>query len=411
MPLYFSPVGNDQTFDANGDPLNAGEIETYLAGSSTPAATYTDDTGSTPQSNPIILNSLGYPTLGAVWLNGGQSYKFIIKDSLGVTLRTIDNISGINDASVSQSEWVVSGFTPTYINATSFSVPGDQTTDLQVNRRLRTTNTSGFITSTITNSVFAAGITTVTVSNDSGTLDAGLSVIEYGLLSATPSAVPALQSLVGLLSIAQGGTGQTTALDAFNALKQAATESLSGVAEIASTAEAQAGTDDATIITPAKLKAAQIQAINTVTLPGNAFVDFTGIPSIAKRLVLTFTGMSSNGTGGPYVQLGDSGGVETSGYVGTTFNLQSGGTTATLNVSAGYVVNTAWGAASVVSGMLVLMKVVNTWVGVLMVGHEGGPVLSGCVGAKATSGTLTTVRFLAGGADNFDAGTATLYWE
>lgn len=410
MPLYFSPVGNDQTFDANGDPLNAGEIETYLAGSSTPAATYTDDTGSTPQSNPIILNSLGYPTLGAVWLNGGQSYKFIIKDSLGVTLRTIDNISGINDASVSQSEWVVSGFTPTYINATSFSVPGDQTTVLQVNRRLRTTNTSGFITSTITNSVFAAGITTVTVSNDSGTLDAGLSVIEYGLLSASPSAVPALQSLMGLLSIAQGGTGQTTALGAFDALKQAATEIYSGVSRRSTTAEANTGTDDTAFLTPLKMKTAQIQAVSTVNLPSNAFVDWS-VPSNAKRIVLTFTGMSTSGSGGPYVQLGDSGGIETTGYVGTTFNLQSGGTTGTINVSAGYVVNTAWGSGSVVTGMLILMRVVNTWVGVLLVGHEGGPVLSGCVGAKAPSGTLTTVRFLAGGADTFDAGAATLYWE
>lgn len=192
MPLFLSPVCNDQTFDANGDPLNGGQIETYIAGSSTPAATYTDDTGGTPQSNPIILNSLGYPTLGPIWLTGGQSYKFIIKDSLGVTLRTIDDISGVNDASVSQSEWVTSGFVPTYINATSFSVPGDQTTVLQVGRRLRTTNTSGLITSTISNSVFAAGITTVTVTNDSGTLDAGLTTVEYALLAASPLSVPDL---------------------------------------------------------------------------------------------------------------------------------------------------------------------------------------------------------------------------
>ncbi|MDR7094159.1 hypothetical protein [Hydrogenophaga laconesensis] len=192
MPLYLSPVCNGQTFDANGDPLTGGQIEIYLAGSSTPAATFTDDTGSTPQSNPIILNSLGYPTLGSIWLTGGLSYKFIIKNSLGVTLRTIDDISGINDASVSQSEWVESGFTPTYISATSFSVPGDQTMILQINRRVRTTNTSGLVYSTISNSVFAAGITTVTLTNDSTTLDAGLSLVAYALLAADPLSVPNL---------------------------------------------------------------------------------------------------------------------------------------------------------------------------------------------------------------------------
>lgn len=203
MPLYFSPVGNDQTFDANGDPLTGGKIWTYLAGSSTPAATYTDDTGSTPQSNPIELNSLGYPTLGAIWLTGGISYKFVIQTAGLVTLRTIDNISGVNDASVSQSEWVESGFVPTYINATSFSVPGDQTAILQINRRVRTTNTSGFIYSLITNSVFAAGLTTVTLMNDSGSLDAGLSAVAYGLLAANPQSIP-------VVAVSSGGTGAST---------------------------------------------------------------------------------------------------------------------------------------------------------------------------------------------------------
>lgn len=192
MPLYLSPIANDQTFDANGDPLNAGQIETYLAGSSTPAATYTDDTGGSAHTNPIILNSLGYPSLGPIWLTGGVSYKFIIKDALGATLRTIDDIVGVGDASVSQDEWVESGFVPTFIDATNFSVPGDQTAILQINRRLRTTNTSGFIYSTITNSVFAAGVTTVTVVNDSGVLDAGLSAVAYALLSADDDSVPAI---------------------------------------------------------------------------------------------------------------------------------------------------------------------------------------------------------------------------
>lgn len=219
MPLFFSPVCNDQTFDANGDPLTGGQIETYLAGSSTPAATYTDDTGGTPQSNPIILNSLGYPTLGPIWLTGGVSYKFIIKNAAGSTLRTIDNISGVNDASVSQSEWVESGLVPTYIGATSFSVPGDQTPILQIGRRLRTTNTSGFIYSTITNSVFAAGITTVTVANDSGVLDAGLSAVAYGLLSEDNSSIPAIDvsrftmatgRVLGRVSASTGAVEQLT---------------------------------------------------------------------------------------------------------------------------------------------------------------------------------------------------------
>lgn len=194
MPQYLSPIGNDQFIDANGDPLTGGQIETYLAGSSTFAATYTSSSGSTQQTNPIILNSLGYPTLGPVWLTGGISYKFIVKNAAGATLWTIDDIAGVNDTASSQSEWVESGLVPTYIGATSFSVPGDQTGILQINRRLRTQNTSGFIYSTISNSVFAAGITTVTVVNDGGVLDSGLSTVAYGLLSAEDSSIPAIQT-------------------------------------------------------------------------------------------------------------------------------------------------------------------------------------------------------------------------
>ena len=218
MPQYLSPVCNDQTIDANGDPLVGGQIETYLAGSSTPAATYTDDSGSTPHSNPIILNSLGYPTQGSIWLTGGVSYKFIIKSAAGVTLRTIDEIAGINDATLSQSEWLESGFTPTYINGTTFSVPGDQTGTLQINRRVRTQNTSGFIYSSISNSVFAAGITTVTLINSSGVLDAGLSSVAYALLSADNPSLPTISvtnfnmTTGGVLGRIAAGTGPVQVL-------------------------------------------------------------------------------------------------------------------------------------------------------------------------------------------------------
>lgn len=54
-----------------------------------------------------------------------------------------------------------------------------------------------------------------------------------------------------------GGTGQATAATAFSALKQSATESATGVAELATTAEAIAGTDTSRIVTPAGLAAAQ----------------------------------------------------------------------------------------------------------------------------------------------------------
>lgn len=189
MPFFLSPIANDQIFDSAGDPLVGGQVETYLAGSSTPAATYTSDTGLVQNGNPIILNALGYAP-NAVWLSSGVTYKFIIKNADGAVLRTIDNVAGINDASVSQSQWVQSGLTPTYISATSFSLVGDQTAIFHVGRRLQTLNTLGLIYSTIATSTFGAGVTTITTVNDSGVLDLGLSQVSYGLISADNSSFP-----------------------------------------------------------------------------------------------------------------------------------------------------------------------------------------------------------------------------
>lgn len=228
MPSYYlSPIANDQQVNSAGAPLSGGKIYTYLAGTSTASATYTDNTGATPQANPIILNSLGLPA-SPIWLLGGFPLKFIIKDSSDALIRTIDNISGVNDTSSTASEWTSSGLTPTYISATSFSVVGDQTAIFQVNRRVRTTNTGGLIYGRITASVFASTITTVTVINDTGSIDSGLSAVAYGFLSYSPSSVPyALYAgfcnrlINGAMVIDQEFAGASTNFTAGAALKYA----------------------------------------------------------------------------------------------------------------------------------------------------------------------------------------------
>jgi len=190
MANFLAPIINGQQFDANGDPLSGGEIFVYLAGSSTPATTYTTQAGGVANTFPIDLNTLGVNEDGEIWLIGGSSYKFVIKDSAGVTLRTIDNVSGINDTAVTTDQWLVYQATPTYVSATSFTVSGDQTQTFQVGRRLKSTNTGGTIYSTITGSVYSSPNTTVTVRNDSGTLDSGLSQVSYAVMSVLQTSMP-----------------------------------------------------------------------------------------------------------------------------------------------------------------------------------------------------------------------------
>ena len=192
MAVFLAPIINNQIESDSGAPLSGGTIETYLAGTSTPATTWTSNTGLTAHANPIVLNTLGLPnTAGsAVWLTSGIAYKFIIKDSLGVLQRTIDNITGIGDVSTSSDLWVVYSAPAVFINATSFSVVGDQRGTFPINIRVRTVNSGGTIYSRVTNSVFAAGITTVTVVNSSGVLDSGLSQVSYSAISPINTPLP-----------------------------------------------------------------------------------------------------------------------------------------------------------------------------------------------------------------------------
>lgn len=192
MPQFLAPIINDQQEDANGNPLVGGKIFVYFAGTSTLATTYNDKDGlpGHANTNPIILNSLGVNNQGPVWLVGGSAYKYVIQDAGGVLQRTIDNVNGINDqAIVTTDQWVLFSGTPTFVSTTSFTVVGDQTQIFQPRRRVKTQNTGGLVYSTITNSVYSPPNTTVTVVNDSGVLDSGLSAVSYALISTLDSSL------------------------------------------------------------------------------------------------------------------------------------------------------------------------------------------------------------------------------
>jgi len=84
-----TPTPKQQFFDANGNPLVAGKVYTYAGGTTTPIATYTDQTGATANANPIILDSRG---MANIWLQPTIAYKFVVTDENDVTQYTTDNI-------------------------------------------------------------------------------------------------------------------------------------------------------------------------------------------------------------------------------------------------------------------------------------------------------------------------------
>lgn len=91
------------------------------------------------------------------------------------------------------------------------------------------------------------------------------------------------------LAIADGGTGASTAANAFAALKQAASDTATGVVELATAAEVATGTDTARVPSVATMKSHQGIAI--------AWVNFNGTGTVAIRDSYNVSSITDNGTG------------------------------------------------------------------------------------------------------------------
>ena len=96
MPVNLAPLPVLRFCDNNGNPLAGGQLYTYQAGTTTPQTSYTDSTGATPNTNPIILNARGECS---AWFTAGQSYKLALYDAASNLVWTQDNLLGIDDFS------------------------------------------------------------------------------------------------------------------------------------------------------------------------------------------------------------------------------------------------------------------------------------------------------------------------
>jgi hypothetical protein len=145
-------------------------------------------------------------------------------------------------------------------------------------------------------------------------------------------------------------------------------------------------------------------------------IDFTGIPSTAKRITVMFDGVSTNGTSGWLLQIGGAS-FETSGYVSTVTytGTGSGGSSSTAGfiivpASAGTASNICTGAVTIT----LLDPLTNDWVHQTVAGlTQSGTVYSvQGGGSKAITGALARVRITTvNGTDTFDAGTINIMWE
>ena len=91
MTAVLTPSIIFQGLGFGGLPLPGGKLFSYVAGTSTPQATYTDSTQGTPNTNPVILNANGQ---AAVWLDPTLTYKFKLTDYFGNQIYVTDQVQG-----------------------------------------------------------------------------------------------------------------------------------------------------------------------------------------------------------------------------------------------------------------------------------------------------------------------------
>jgi hypothetical protein len=141
-------------------------------------------------------------------------------------------------------------------------------------------------------------------------------------------------------------------------------------------------------------------------------IDFTSIPSWVKRITVNFSGVSTNGSSGLLLQLGDSGGVENTGYNSTgNYN----GDVVISQSTAGFFVSNGAVAARTYFGNYVVSLVnfsTNAWVGNGQLIEAGFNSVYSGAGGKSLSATLDRVRITTvNGTDAFDAGTINILYE
>jgi hypothetical protein len=186
------------------------------------------------------------------------------------------------------------------------------------------------------------------------------------------------------LPIANGGTNLTTVGSAGNVLFTADGSVWSSTAKI-------------------------VQGTTVATTSGTS-IDFTSIPSWAKRITMMFNGVSTNGTSLLLVQMG-AGSIEVTGYVSTAQSITGGVGGANASSTAGMNIYSSL-AANLLSGHMVLAYMgSNLWIS----SHVGKVTTAAAAfgaGNKTLSGTLDRVRLTTvNGTDTFDAGSVNILYE
>ena len=151
-------------------------------------------------------------------------------------------------------------------------------------------------------------------------------------------------------------------------------------------------------VTPAKLSQPYTLATSVASTSGTA-IDFTGIPSWVQRITIMLSEVSTVSGVNLLVQLGDSGGIEATGYISSSASASS---------TSGFIIFLGVNADAL-SGHMTLTKITgNSWVSSHAVKMNASFTFCGG-GSKTLSDVLTQVRI--GSTSAFDSGTISISYE
>ena len=186
------------------------------------------------------------------------------------------------------------------------------------------------------------------------------------------------------------------------------------------TLESPAVSGTTTLTLPASSGTVTVAGVNSNIVAGTSVastsgtsIDFTSIPSWVERITIMFQGVSTNGSSITQIQLGTSGGIVTSSYLGSGFIAADANTPAIVNMSSGFLTSGFGAAGYIRHGSIVISNITgNSWVAHGITGQSDSTRINMCGGSISLSGTLDRVRITTvNGTDTFDAGSINILYE
>lgn len=153
-----------------------------------------------------------------------------------------------------------------------------------------------------------------------------------------------------------------------------------------------------------------VSATAVATTSGTA-IDFTGIPSWVKRITIMLDGVSTNSTSVVLIQIGDSGGIENTGYTAHAGVIQ-GGSVGSTDYTTGYGLSNDNIATNALSGSYTITNLSgNLWT-LSGSARQASSRIAMAAGSKTLSATLDRVRLTTViGTNTFDAGSVNIIYE